>query len=127
MTIWQMGMFDVLAGEVEAPTVCTIAGWYREPFGIDRRWMVEDDGTLKPCWMITHLLTGYNICGYLGEEDQAKAVCEQIEKFGDWDFTSPLGAKSLSARMAEFFKSNSDIFSPAICLPALWLRVKARA
>lgn len=37
MNEWQIGLFDVLAGVPDSPTVCTIAGYYNELFGIDRR------------------------------------------------------------------------------------------
>lgn len=122
---WQMGLFDVLAGESGDTTVCTTAGYYNDLFGIDRRWADVDDGLLQPCWAITHLLTGYVICAHLGNEIEVKTYIDEIMSFGNWDFAEPSGARALSKQMGDSFHSNSAaILDPAKLLPALWIRNK---
>lgn len=123
---WQMGLFDVLAGDPGDSTVCTTAGYYCDLFGIDQRWAEFNDGTLHPCWTITHLPSGYNICAHLGEEDEARAFVETIKGVGNWDFVSPDGAKPLSAAMGAIFRENDQVVNPRQLLPALWLRKKHR-
>ncbi len=127
MNEWQIGLFDVLVGEPDSPTVCTIAGYYNELFGIDRRWAEFGDGELRPCYVLSHLLTGYNVCAFLGDENEVKAYADEIARFGNWDFIDQKGADALKARMAQTFKNNPNIFSPKHCLPALWIRAQKGA
>lgn len=124
MSEWQIGLFDVLAGVPDSPTVCTIAGYYNELFGIDRRWAIFCGGELLPCYVLSHLLTGDVICAHLGSEDEVKAYADEIARFDDWDFIDPKGADALKARVAQTFKNNPNIFSPKQCLPVLWIRKK---
>ena len=127
MSAWQLGLFDVLAGDTDAPTICTTAGWHTDFFGLDRRWAEFRDGTLHPCWVVTHLLTGYVICAYTGDEAAAKAFADKIEPIGNWDFVDPAGAKAMAPAMGKIFRSDDQVINPAQLLPALWIRKKEAA
>lgn len=101
---WQVGPANLTTktGTVVVPA------WVRGEFSLDQRFDVEGGGA---GWAVSHRKTGMLVRIIIGKVEKAQEFVEEIEKLGDWDFTSPEDCKQYADGVREaldqFYHSGS--------------------
>lgn len=83
-----------------------IAGWVKPPFALDFRTFDDGDDWIKSGWHLTHLPSGFGMCGIIANLATAKALADEILAIADWSFDDPEAAKAIGSVFTEWRKEH---------------------
>lgn len=128
---WTPAGFTVrhkIPGEDGAIADETVAGWVRQPFGLDFRAVMQDDGYFsddlekQSAWVLTHLPTGWATTAIFGTFEEARLIVDEVLLLGDWNFDVPKPTDELKRSFSAYRQRRTNLFKPERTIPP-WHRL----
>jgi len=93
-----------------------VAGWTKGSLGIDLRPRISYWGEPLPdsvcgfAWVVTHLPTGWAMCGIDAPTSMAQMLVDGLAKLTDWSVITVESAAFMDARIRSYFSAHPGVF-----------------
>lgn len=102
------------------------AGWIKGALALDLRPRVKywgeplPDDVCNHAWVVTHIPTGYAMCGIDAPTAIAQTLADGLAKLTDWSVITVESAPFMDARIRAFFNEHPGVFFSAADTAGPW-------